>query len=71
MKTITIRVNDDLEARLKVLTAQTGSSQSEIVREALKRHLSIKQFQDLRKNVIPFAEAQGYLTDEDIFKDIS
>lgn len=29
------------------------------------------QFEALRKKVMPFAEARGYLTDEDVFSDIS
>lgn len=69
MKTITIRVSDELEADLKKIAEHLGSSQSEIVREALKSHLKIQKFRAVRKLVMPYAEKQGYLTDEDIYSD--
>ncbi len=41
---------------------------SEIVRESLKKSLTIYRFRKLRNMVLPFAEAQGILTDEDVFE---
>jgi hypothetical protein len=41
------------------------------VREALKRYLAIYRFRKLRNMVLPFAEAQGILSDEDVFSMIS
>jgi len=40
-----------------------------IATEALKRYLRPQQFEELRKKAMPFAEARGYLTDEDVFRD--
>ena len=73
MKTsaLTIRLDPELEKQLDRLAARTGRSRSEIVREALRRQLSVSQFQELRKRMMPFAEAAGYLTDEDVFRDVS
>jgi hypothetical protein len=31
----------------------------------------VSQFEALRKKIMPFAEARGYLTDEDVFRDVS
>lgn len=50
---------------------RSGKSRSEIAREALRRQLRLAQFEELRKRIMPFAEAKGYLTDEDIFSEIS
>jgi metal-responsive CopG/Arc/MetJ family transcriptional regulator len=47
------------------------TSKSEIIRDAVARYLASKRFQQLRKKVLPFAEAQGLITDEDVFKAIS
>ena len=44
---------------------------SEVVRDAVRRQLALAEFQDLRRRVMPLAEARGYLTDEDVFKDVS
>ena len=46
-------------------------NRSAVVRDALQRQLSILMFEQLRRQVLPFAEARGYLTDEDIFKEVS
>ena len=56
---------------LDSLCKQTGQSFSEIVRDALRRELSLRRFDDLRRRVLPFAEARGYLTDEDIVRNVS
>ena len=69
--TLTIRVDKDLERVLDRLCKQTGQSRSEIVRDALRRELSLRRFDDLRRRVLPFAEARGYLTDEDVVRDVS
>lgn len=73
MKTsaLTIRLDPELEKQLDRLAERTGRSRSEIVREALRRQLAVSQFQELRRRMMPFAEAAGYLTDEDVFRDVS
>jgi predicted transcriptional regulator len=73
MKTsaLTIRLDPELEKQLDHLAERTGQSRSEIVREARRRQLAVSQFQELRKRMMPFAEAAGYLTDEDVFRDVS
>ena len=73
MKTsaLTIRLDPELEKQLDEVARRTGRSRSDLVREALRRQLALAQFADLRRRVMPLAEARGYLTDEDIFRDVS
>ena len=73
MKTsaLTVRLDPDLEKQLERAAKRSGRSRSEIVRDALRRQLAVAQFEDLRKRIMPFAEAAGYLTDEDVFRDVS
>jgi predicted transcriptional regulator len=73
MKTssLTIRLDRDLEALLTKASKRSGKNRSEIAREALRRQLRLEQFEEIRKRVMPFAEARGYLTDEDVFSQIS
>jgi predicted transcriptional regulator len=73
MKTsaLTIRLEPDLERRLARAAKRSGRTRSEVVRDALRRQLAVAQFEDLRRRIMPFAEAQGYLTDEDVFRDVS
>ncbi|MBA4369556.1 MAG: CopG family transcriptional regulator [Desulfobacterium sp.] len=69
--TLTIRLDDDLNKLLTKAVHQSGKNRSEVAREALRRQLRITQFEALRRKIMPFAEARGYLTDEDIFQDVS
>jgi predicted transcriptional regulator len=68
---LTIRLDRNLQRELARASRQSGRSRSEIAREALRRQLRLDHFERLRRKVMPFAEARGYLTDEDVFKDIS
>ena len=69
--TLTIRLDKDLDDLLAKSSRRSGRNRSEIAREALRRQLRISQFEALRRRMMPFAEARGYLTDEDVFADIS
>lgn len=69
--TLTIRLDKDLDDLLTKASKQSGKNKSEIAREALRRQLRLERFEELRKRIMPFAEARGYLTDEDIFLKVS
>jgi predicted transcriptional regulator len=69
--TLTIRLDKDLDDLLTKASRRSGRNRSEIAREALRRQLRISQFEALRQRMMPFAEARGYLTDEDIFAEVS
>ncbi len=68
---VTIRLDRALASRLARISKRLGRTRSDVVRDALRRQLALLQFEDLRKRLAPFAEAQGYLTDEDVFGDVS
>jgi predicted transcriptional regulator len=69
--TLTIRLDEKLERALDRLAKSTGRSKSDLAREALKRQVAVARFRELRRRTLPFAEAQGLLTDEDVFKALS
>ncbi len=69
--TLTIRLDEETDNLLNQISKRAGRTRSEVVRDALRRQLAVLQFDQLRKEVLPFAEARGYLTDEDVFRDIS
>jgi metal-responsive CopG/Arc/MetJ family transcriptional regulator len=68
---LTIRLEDDLEQELEAACAETGRSRGEIVRDALRRQLQLMRFERLRRQSLPFGEAAGWLTDDDVFTVIS
>ncbi len=69
--TLTIRIPDDLRKGLQELSKNENKPLSDIVRESLKSYLAIHRFRQLRNITLPFAEAQGILSDEDVFRMIS
>lgn len=69
--TISIRIDSELDKLLSNTAKRTGRAKSDLVREALKRQLAVESFQQLRNTILPFAEAQGLLTDEDVWREIS
>ncbi len=71
MATLTIRIDDRLDAELRDVAARTGTGKSAFVREAVRRQLAIARLEQLRRRVAPFAEAHGWLTDEDVFREVS
>jgi predicted transcriptional regulator len=71
MNTLTIRLPEDLKYDLQKLSEEQSKPVSDIVRESIRRYVAVEKFRALRKKVLPFAEAQGFLTDEDVFKAIS
>ena len=71
MATLTIRLDAKLEKALDRIAKSTGRTKSEIAREALKRQVAVARFRELRKKTLPFAEAQGLVTDEDVFRALS
>ena len=69
--TLTIRLDDELDRALTRFSRRTGRPKSELAREALRRQLAIARFEEARRIVLPFAEARGLLTDEDVFAAVS
>jgi len=70
-QTMAVRIPDELRKQLKEISQKEGIPVSDIVRESLKKYVLLYRFRKLRDIVLPFAEAQGILTDEDVYKRIS
>jgi predicted transcriptional regulator len=71
MPTLTIRLDAKLEKALDRAAKSSGRTKSEIAREALRRQVAVARFRELRRKTLPFAEARGLVTDEDVFRLIS
>ena len=69
-KTLNIRIPNDIRMQLMALGKEEKKPLSDLVRESLREFLVIRRFRRLRGKVLPFAEAQGLLTDEDVFKSL-
>ena len=68
---VTIRLDPKLQRDLDRLSRQLGRSRSDLVRDAVRRQLALLRFEQARRTLLPLAEAQGVLTDEDVFARVS
>ena len=71
MNTLTVRLPNELRSELEDISQEQRKPISDLVRESIRRYVALERFRALRKRVLPFAEAQGFVMDEDVFKAIS
>ena len=71
MATLTIRLHPELARALDRLAKSTGRTKSEIARAALRHQVTVARFRELRRKTLPFAEAQGLVTDDDVVRSFS
>ena len=71
MTTLTIRLPEELKTELDEISRGANKAVSDIVRESLRRYVALERFRAVREKILPFAEARGLLTDEDIFRALS
>ena len=56
---LSVSVPDELVAEAEALARSQGKTKSEVVREALRRHLQLERFRDLREYGRRQAEQRG------------
>ena len=69
--TLTVRLPNELRSELEDISQEQRKPVSDLVRESIRRCVALERFRALRKIVLPFAEAQGFVMDEDVFKAVS
>jgi metal-responsive CopG/Arc/MetJ family transcriptional regulator len=70
-ESISISLPEDLKAEIDRFTRAEGISRSDLVREALRDYLFARRLRTLRQEIMPYAEAQGIYTDDDVFREVS
>lgn len=68
---LSFRIPLELRRELRRLCRQQKRAASDVAREALRRYLTAEELRLLRQKLRPYAEARGFLTDEDVFKAVS
>lgn len=69
--TLTIRLDEELDQILTQLANEQKRTKSELVREMLRRQAAVADLHLLRAELLPQAERAGYLSDDDVFRDVS
>jgi metal-responsive CopG/Arc/MetJ family transcriptional regulator len=68
---LTVTLPRDISSELDALVKRTGKSRGAVVREAVRRQISLERFRALREKLVPKAQARGLYTDDDVFKLVS
>ena len=71
MGTLIIRIDDALESELERIAGARHRTKSDLAEEILRKRIVVERFRALRRTALPFAEAAGYVGDEDVFNDVS
>jgi len=71
MSSLTIRIPEKLRKELDKLSRDKQQPVSDLVRDSLRKYVALERFRELRKKSMPLAEAQGFVTDEDVMKAVS
>jgi hypothetical protein len=61
-----VQLRPKIAKMVAVLMTREGLTKTEIINEALRRFLLEREFQGLREKLIPYAQAKGIYTDEDV-----
>ena len=70
-KAVTVSLPESLAATLDAVSREEGTSRSEIVRDALVRYFTLREFREIRAQLLVEAETKGIVTDEDVFDRVS
>jgi predicted transcriptional regulator len=68
---LTVRLNEAEASALDRLVQATGRSRSDLVRDALRAHALRETMRLLHEDLGPQARAGGWLTEDDILRDVS
>ncbi|MEW5927290.1 MAG: ribbon-helix-helix domain-containing protein [Gemmatimonadota bacterium] len=70
-ESISVSLPEEIKEALDELSEAEGVTRSEVVREALHEYIYVRRLRKLRSRLMPYAEAQGVYTDEDVFREVS
>ena len=70
-QSITVTLPADVKQAVDELSKKEGVSPDEVVGQAVKQHVFLRQFRSLRERMAAKAKDQGIVTDQDVFDRIS
>jgi len=69
--TLTVRLSQQDAQELDAICASTGKSRSEVVRESLRAYRLREALRQSQSALGPAARAAGWLTEDDVLRDVS
>jgi len=70
-KAVTVSLPETLTDELDAVSREEGTTRSEVVRDALKRYFTLREYRALRAELTIEAESKGIITDEEVFDRVS
>lgn len=70
-RAVTVSLPEPLTEELDAVSREEGTTRSEVVRDALKRYFTLREYRALRAELTIEAESKGIVTDEDVFDRVS
>ena len=70
-ESVTISLSKDIKKKLDSMAKEERANRRDIVKEALRQYFAVVEFQKIRKNMLPKAEAAGIFDEEDVYKTVS
>lgn len=61
-----VQLRPKIAKMVALMMNREGMTKTEIINEALRRFLMEREFQGVREKLIPYAQAKGIYTDEDV-----
>ena len=71
VQSITVTLPADVKQAVDELSKKEGVSLDEVVGQAVKQHVFLRQFRSLRERMAAKAKNQGIVTDQDVFDRVS
>jgi metal-responsive CopG/Arc/MetJ family transcriptional regulator len=68
---VTVSLPEPLAEELDAVSREEGTTRSEVVRDALRRYFTLREYRALRAELTIEAESKGIVTDEDVFDRVS
>jgi len=70
-RAVTVSLPEPLAEELDAVSREEGTTRSEVVRDALRRYFTLREYRALRAELTIEAESKGIVTDEDVFDRVS
>ena len=71
VQSFTVTLPADVKQAVDELSKREGISPDEVVGQAVKQHVFLRQFRSLRERMAAKAKDQGIATDQDVFDRVS
>ncbi|SOD88722.1 antitoxin [Spirosoma fluviale] len=71
MTVVSVELDDKLAGELKQISESLQTSEVDLIKKAVDNFLRQQRMDRIRAEIKPYAEAAGFLTEEDIYREIS